>query len=65
MSNYLYDVMKKPASRPTDFQRLKTMGGLITFGCNIPLFTFAYRPNKVFPIEFPETNLQPDKTLKP
>ncbi len=65
MSNYIYDVMKTPSLAPTIFQRLKTMGGFVTFGCNIPLFTFAYRPNKIFPIKFPGTNLPADKIFSP
>lgn len=31
--------------------RPETLAGLVTFGCNIPLFTFAYE--KVCPIRFP------------
>jgi len=65
MSNYIYDMMKAPALAPTKFQKLKTMGGFVTFGCNIPLFTFAYRPNKVFPVKFPGTDLPTDKKLMP
>lgn len=65
MSNYIYDAVKTPALTPTRFQQLKTMGGFVTFGCNIPLFTFAYRPNKVFPIKFPGTDLPADKRFLP
>ncbi|MCH7957406.1 MAG: hypothetical protein IIB63_07635, partial [Proteobacteria bacterium] len=31
------------------------LAGMITFGCNIPLFTFAY--TKVVPIQFPAPDL--------
>lgn len=65
MSNYIYDVMKTPALAPTNFQRLKTMGGFVTFGCNIPLFTFAYPPNRIFPISFPGADLPAEKKVKP
>lgn len=53
ISNYIYDVRKcvgDPAARncntvmagvDSDFKKLRTMCGIVTFGCNIPLFTFA------------------------
>jgi len=42
------------------FESMQNLAGIITFGCNIPLFTFAY--NHVKPIEFPPSNL--DSKLK-
>lgn len=30
--------------------RLDTLAGLVTFGCNIPLFTFTFGPHGIFPI---------------
>jgi len=65
MSNYIYDVMKDPSLAPTKFQQLKTMGGFVTFGCNIPLFTFAYPPSKVYPIKFPGASLPAGKKFTP
>lgn len=65
MSNYIYDVKKDPTLAPTPFQRLKTMGGFVTFGCNIPLFTFAYPPNRIFPIDYPGVDLPEDKRASP
>ncbi|WP_137887135.1 hypothetical protein [Pseudomonas sp. 2FE] len=53
-SNFVWDQQKLNAtpSCPRDpFLALETLAGLITFGCNIPLFTFAYDP--VVPIRFP------------
>ncbi|ARS49274.1 MAG: hypothetical protein C0452_20740 [Pseudomonas sp.] len=53
-SNYAWDQQKLNAtpSCPLDpFLALETLAGIITFGCNIPLFTFAYDP--VQPIRFP------------
>lgn len=32
------------------FERLDTLAGLVTVGCNIPLFTFTFGPHSVFPI---------------
>ena len=62
MSNYIWD-MQKPNS-PTaaglnDFQSMKTVAGMVTFGCNIPLFTFAYDPDDIKPIKFPGSKLPP------
>jgi hypothetical protein len=54
ISNYVWDQQKLNAtpSCPRDpFLAMETLAGLITFGCNIPLFTFAYDP--VQPIRFP------------
>ncbi|NOR62954.1 MAG: hypothetical protein GQ535_10730 [Rhodobacteraceae bacterium] len=64
MSNYIYD-HKKDDHGGSPFQSLKTMGGLVTFGCNIPLFTFAYAPEDIFPIKFPGVDLPEDKRLSP
>lgn len=67
MSNYIYDMMQ---GRPqidgaTDFQKLKTMAGFVTFGCNIPVFSFSYKPQDINPIGFPGTNISADKRLAP
>lgn len=40
------------------------MAGFVTFGCNIPIFTFAYPADKVFPVAFPGTDLPASKRLK-
>lgn len=53
-SNYVWDQQKlnQSSSCALDpFLGLETFSGFITFGCNIPLFTFAYDP--VVPIRFP------------
>ncbi|HEX5841419.1 MAG TPA: hypothetical protein VFY62_02955 [Pseudomonas sp.] len=53
-SNFVWDQQRinKAESCPLDpFLALETLSGLVTFGCNIPLFTFAYDP--VVPIRFP------------
>lgn len=53
MSNYIWDVRHaKPAKQPkTAFERFDTLTSMITFGCNIPVFTLAY--TNLEPIEFP------------
>jgi hypothetical protein len=42
------------------FRRLDTFAGFVTLGCNIPLFTFTFGPERVFPITAP-----PHAGLKP
>lgn len=54
ISNYVWDQQKlnSTPSCPRDpFIAMETLAGMVTFGCNIPLFTFAYDP--VQPIRFP------------
>ena len=53
MSNYLWDQYKLNKDCPSNdpFLGMETLTGLITLGCNIPLFTFAY--DTVVPIRFP------------
>lgn len=52
MSNYIWDLQKPGAtSLGNDFEDMKTLSGLLTFGCNIPLFTLAYE--NVQSINFP------------
>jgi hypothetical protein len=62
MSNYIYDMQKKTASGATglsSFQRMETLAGFITFGCNIPFFVFAYAKKDIKPIRFPGKALAP------
>ncbi len=51
MSNYIWDIQESPNSSLSAFENMELLAGMITFGCNIPLFTFAY--NDVVPIQFP------------
>ena len=62
MSNYIWDRQKPGVpSLGSEFEDMRWLAGLITFGCNIPLFSFAYNP--ATPIAFPG-DCVPD-TLKP
>ena len=67
MSNYIYDMMKGTPQIPgaSDFQQLKTMATFVTFGCNIPVFSFSYKPSDINPIQFPGTKISAGKRLKP
>ena len=65
ISNYIWDpqteanyTRKKRGMNPygkSDFERMKTLAGIITFGCNIPLFSLAY--DKIVSMEFPPNAL--------
>jgi hypothetical protein len=55
MSNYIWDMQHSTDSSLSDFERMNYLSGIVTFGCNIPLFTFAF--NEVVPIDFPPTPL--------
>lgn len=58
MSNYIWDMQHAGAHVSTglsEFERMRTLAGMVTFGCNIPLFTFAY--DDVIPIDFPAPKL--------
>ncbi len=60
VSNFIWDQQKlnrTPSCSIDPFLGLETLAGLVTFGCNIPLFTFAYE--KVCPIRFPGHCLTP------
>lgn len=57
ISNYIWDLQKKKGKPKSGnaFERMETLAGMYTFGCNIPMFTFAY--NALKPIEFPPKTL--------
>jgi hypothetical protein len=55
MSNYIWDMQKSKDPRLSPFERMDYLSGIITFGCNIPFYTFAYK--KVVPIKFPPPRL--------
>ena len=55
LSNYVWDTQQTPDGKLSAFERMHWLAGFITFGCNIPLFTFAV--DKPVPIRFPATRL--------
>lgn len=62
MSNYIWDMQHQTgppsgvwAEDLSPFEKMSTLAGMITFGSNIPLFTFAL--SNVRPIEFPAPEL--------
>jgi len=67
MSNYIYDIQQGHSvitPGPGNFQQMKTLAGMITFGCNIPFFTLAYRKADIHPIHFPGDTLTPAQKSK-
>jgi hypothetical protein len=65
MSCYIWDIQQKSleeTEKKSSFERLEHLAGFITFGCNIPLFTFAYK--SVTPISFPGKGLSDEIKLK-
>ena len=62
MSNYIYDAQRYlrsggPPKHATPIENMETVAGLITFGCNIPIFLFAYPEAGIFPIQPPNRAL--------
>ena len=55
LSNYVWDSQQTPDRTLSAFERMHWLAGFITFGCNIPLFTFAV--DKPAPIRFPAARL--------
>lgn len=65
ISNYVWDMQNTTAPGLSDFQKLHTMGGFVTFGCNIPLFVFSLPVSKIKPIAYPGTKIPVPKRVSP
>ena len=69
MSNYIYDmqkaIFKGKSGAPTAMERMQTISRIVTFGCNIPVFVFAYPEEGVTPIRYPGTGLPAAQQVKP
>lgn len=63
VSNYVWDVQHGMRTCRSAFQGLETTVQFVTFGSNIPLFTFAYAPEDVEPIAFPGKALAPEHRM--
>lgn len=59
VSNYVWDAQRGRGPAGTPFTRMETLAGLVTFGCNIPLFTFAFPPEDARPIAYPGPGAPP------
>ena len=65
VSNFIWDKQvhrQKTIRGVSSFERVKTLVGMVTFGCNIPLFTFAF--DKVQPIKVPAPEVRGAKRDK-
>lgn len=52
ISNYIYDMQKKKLTSP-DMNNMNTIANLVTFGCNIPIFTFGWSFDDISAIKDP------------
>jgi len=64
VSNHIWDFQHRNRAWQPRFSALDRVAALVTFGCNIPLFTFAYRDADVDAIAFPGTALAPPHRLR-
>jgi len=65
MSNHIWDIQNEHRTAPTPFQRCETMAAFVTFGCNIPIFTFSCAEDEVKAISRPGTRIPPDHRFDP
>lgn len=65
ISNHIWDLQQGHRAAPTPFQRFETMAALVTFGCNIPVFTFSCMPEKVKAIIRPGRRVPPGHRFNP
>jgi len=65
ISNHIWDLQKTPGDAPTPFQRFETMAAFVTFGCNIPIFTFSCPPGEVKAIHRPGTRIPQEHRFRP
>lgn len=57
VSNYIWDIQARPALLGSSFMQLHSLAGMVTFGCNIPLFSLARSDAQ--PVTFPAVQLSP------
>lgn len=62
MSNYIYDMQAPmrhngPLVHGYPVDDMQTVAGFVTFGCNIPIFLFAYPKDEIRPIKAPNSAL--------
>lgn len=65
MSNFIWDMQHEYTTAPTPFQRLETTAAIVTFGCNLPIFTFAYAHADVEAIRYPGTLVPTERRQSP
>lgn len=65
MSNYIWDLQQGLFRYQNAFENLQTTARFVTFGCNLPLFTFSFPAEEVEPIAFPGTALPEEFVAEP
>lgn len=70
MSNYIYDLQKFTQMTgdmrfASPLQNMRTVAGLMTFGCNIPVFLFAHRRERITAIDYPGAALPDHQQITP
>jgi hypothetical protein len=65
ISNHIWDLQEEHSDAPTAFQRFETMAAFVTFGCNIPIFTFSCPPGRVKAINRPGKAIPPEHRFRP
>lgn len=68
VSNYIYDLQQfelrtGQGRYGSPLQNMRTVAGLMTFGCNIPIFLFAYKHEDIIPIGYPGVDLPDDHQI--
>ena len=68
VSNYIYDLQQfekrtGEARFYTSLQNMRTVGGMMTFGCNIPVFLFGHKPENLTAIEYPGVDLPEEQQI--
>lgn len=61
MSNHIWDMTRETMKHHSPFQRMRTLAAFVTFGCNIPLFLFAYDNSDIRPIRYPGFDIPVDR----
>lgn len=63
ISNYIYDIQVGNLVLP-EMKSMNTVASLVTFGCNIPIFTFGYAAKHIKAIRDPSSGLSPQLRQK-
>ena len=68
-SNYLYDLQRFESRSGegrfgSPLQNLRTVAGLMTFGCSIPVFLFGHDNDDIVPITYPGVDLPPAQQIR-
>ncbi len=67
MSNYMYDMEHGQAVYPAQsgFQAFQTLSSFVTFGCNLPVFSFNVPSQNIAPIGYPGKQIAANDRARP